>query len=607
MTKVWISLMALLIFTAISAHAGEGKSSKELVARPMISLAAGNSGIFDRQTLDFIGAHAGLARLNIPVKGHPPGTMSYSEIVSRLHAENPDLQILLYTWGFMWTSGGHTIAHDIGKGYPEQLKADSALETRHKAPASRRRHFFIANPQSKGYREHFRHWIIGRIKHYLKLTGANGIMLDAVHRTPGFIAKKCRQNAPACKKYHSGVQSFLRSLSKAIKPGKVFFNGLWNRTPGQLDNQLKLLPFADGAIIEFFGRNRDRSVSPFSKGIAPFLKIIAAHPGKAFMVNGRGSPKYTSYRADYSWQRYLYAAYLLVGGPRTYFHYNSGFTVPARGRANGMAWYADWDLPLGAPLGPYVKKNGLYIRQFARALVLLVPSDGVSASYSLDGRWYTPEGKALSGTIKVAPGQGLLLSRSKPQLAKGTRIDFEDEEPPGSGWQGAGIKTTPTADHYLALSSLPQAQTWRHDLMLDFKHSLDAPRCVHLKLRSHDKDLRVFLVAAVDDKRARDEQAVVELVHEGSDEVSRRAPAIRFRNRRPYGKMPYIVSSVLPQPDGDWHNVDVCANSVFGKQKRYQFKQWQYARIKGGLDMAYVHVSDRTSDVHTGNNKAAGI
>lgn len=576
-------LIILMFLVCVPACAAKMPTSHKPIGKPEMKLTSGNSGIFDLQTMDFIANHAGIVALNVPLEGHPDGAPSFAAIVARLHAVNPELPVLMYAHGTLWTNSGHTIGHTLGIGYEHLGSGLLPSKYRENPRSINNRALYYGNPAN----ESFRKWVIGRVKHYLDVTGADGVNMDNMFRTPGWLRKYCKRQKPICNAYQGGMQKYLMEMQKAIAPKLVFFNGLWNAWPGLLATQMKLLPFADGAFIEFFGRRKNKPIPPFSHGIAPYLEIIAANPEKRFLVNGRGTKvKYRSYEADYLWQRYLYAAYLLVAGPRTHFHYNVMFTVPSLGRASGMAWYADWDIPLGVPLGPYSNQSGLYSRRFADALVLLVPADaGHAEKYRLQGEWYTPEGTMVSDNLTVEPGEAYLLTRNRRE-SKPITIAFSGKKPVGTNWQGASIEKALGSGSYLALKELPAAEAWRHDLMLDFNHSLAAPGCVDLRLRSEDKSLRFLLVAAVNDAKSMAERVVIEFSAGGGNARHGRMPAVWFRDARSHNRrMPYLEAHTSLPVDGKWHETSLCADAVFSDQSRYSFAQWKYVRILGAVDI----------------------
>ncbi|MGH8273559.1 MAG: putative glycoside hydrolase [Gammaproteobacteria bacterium] len=549
-------------------------------------IGTAHNGIFDRQVRQYIGEYAGLVVLNADMKGPGP-SYGYKAIVSGIHAVNPTLPVLLYGWGTRWVKNAQ-IGSALGAGYKD-LGTNLLRTSSGKLRTTKNGRYYFGNIADAEYRI----WYLRRVRSYLKRTGTDGIALDSMNRTPGFIQSSCSRNPGRCESYRRGVESLLEQIGKAIHPRPVIFNGLWNARPGLLADQEKLLPYAAGAAIEFFGRNPHRRIPPFAEGIRSYLNIIAAHPGKIFLVFGRGALGYAGYREDYLWQQYLYCAYLLVAGPNTHFHYHTTFQVPSVGRANGIAWYADWNAPIGVPTGPYKKKGALYIRKFTQGLVLLVPRGGKPTPYQLDSRWYTPEGIMVSGKVTVKPGKALLLSHAKPGT-QGVSINFGGKQPSGSDWPAAQIKSAKNIGTHLALTALPSAQEWQHDLMLDPVHALNAPRCMHFELRTSDNSLKLLFVAAIDDSRQESEEAVVRLITPAG-KLGKPGTSVRhvIRFRVPgtkKDKAPYITYKTALQPDGKWHEIDLCADSVFSGQNRYTFDQWKYVRILGATDLGPIRL-----------------
>ena len=185
-------------------------------------------------------------------------------------------------------------------------------------------------------------------------------------------------------------------------------------------DQERLLAFAPGASIEFFGLN-DRTTRPptFAANILPYLDAIGRHDDRTFLVFGRGprgSARYTTYEEDWLWQRYLYCAYLLAAGPNTRWKQHAGFLAsPPGGRAGGLDVYTDALHDIGSARGDYALDDGVYRRAFERGVVLVLPAESRRPKAVSIGRpMFTPEGASVSGRITIRPGEGHLLLRRRP-------------------------------------------------------------------------------------------------------------------------------------------------------------------------------------------------
>jgi hypothetical protein len=118
---------------------------------------------------------------------------------------------------------------------------------------------------------------------------------------------------------------------------------------------------------------------------------------------------------------WMFANYLLIRGDKTYIT-----IVPRR----GLVYYdgAEYYLPIGAPAGPPVERDGVYTREYQHGLVAVNP-DAVPRPLPLGSASYVDikgavasggqlvsggqlfNGRVMSGTVTVPPASGLVLLR----------------------------------------------------------------------------------------------------------------------------------------------------------------------------------------------------
>jgi hypothetical protein len=383
-------------------------------------------------------------------------------------------------------------------------------------------------------------------------------------------------------------------LSELRNPGSrpfVLFNGFWNFHPGMMEDQAKLLPYADAAAVEFFGYQGQKGSLPFGSGILPYLKVVAAHPNKVFVVFGRGPTSYVDYETDYLWQRYLYCAYLLAAGPNTYFKYNATFQAPAYpGRSGGVTTYADWEIVLGPSLAPFSARDGVYSREFRNGIVVVAPFGGRAATYVLPRTFYTPEGDRLVGRVELKPGTGLILLNQKPPAPAPIRYLLGSDPSPLASSQGA-LQVRDGDQTFLRLTDLRQSGDWEHDLMLDPIRTLHPRRTLRLRVRSRTADAKLQLVAEVDDA---EHQRRFVLIEATAQQTSSKSPntvtETWFRSSASRWAFPYVRSPVQLSTTGQWQDITIDGSEILRRTGRFTFARWWYVRPRGAMDIEIIEI-----------------
>jgi hypothetical protein len=549
------------------------------------------NGVFDEPTLRLIASRSGVFVLNAPL-GSETGSYDYQTVVKRLRILRPDLPVLLYAWANQLLDS-RRVGSAIVTGYRE--RSDLLLrDTAGRVLSGHRDSVFGDLTQEK-----YRKWILNRIHDMIRQTGTTGVALDNAIRTPSKrplrLAKICRQKSKFCKQYAQGMDRLFASMRTAIAPRKLFYNGLWTLEQGLLEDQQKLLKNADGVEIEYFGMNPRRGSARFETDILPYLRAIERNPSKTILVYGRGPWSYNSYMEDILWQRYLYCAYLLAAGPKTYFKYHSSFQMPAhRGRSGGLDIYADWGLDIGQPLDGYRQKGDLYIREFTKALVLLVPTGKIRHQYLLPRPFYTVEGEKKLGLINIEPGEGLLLLKSESEIRKHFARDFEDQDSPFNSWRRAAVVKEKKSNRFLRLKRTAPEQQWEHDVMIDPERCLLKRSKLTIRVRTKDPKGKLMMVAEVDDDQKKHMRAIVVFSsNKRKPDVLSEGPTIHFRMQNRKKELPYVYPKLAITADGTWHQLEIDGDLIFRKYKRYRFCRWVFMRIIGDMDVDDINVQTK--------------
>lgn len=555
-------------------------------------IGTSQNNVFDEQTLRFIADRAGMVILNATLQG-PASAYNYLALVQRLHELQPGLPVLSYTWATRWHDTNR-IGTETLAGYPD-LGSLLVHNPKGRVIQLQQGKVFFGDVRQ----EKFRTWMVNQIQKMLKKTGTDGVALDIAIRSPKYtpkpLAELCERDPKFCLAYAQGMDALFSSLQTRLHPKIILYNGLWSLNEGMLEDQQKLLKHADAVAIEYFGMHPERGVPSFDKGVLPYIEILRTTLDKVFLVFGRGPWRYTDYREDYLWQRYLYCTYLLGAASNTLFKYHASFQIPAHaGRSGGLDVYRDWDLDLGNSLSSYQQHDGVYLRPFSKALVLVVPHDSTEKKYSLPHPMYTPEGERVEGTIVIRPGQGLLLLANAPQLPESVQVDFESSQTFNS-WQWAEIRSK-AGKQFLHLNRTPEGREWEHDLLLEPIRSLHAKPIVQIRLRTVDSNTKLLFIAEVDDQKQEYTQVVIEVGSKAkpSQGISL-GQGIPFRITNTRDKLPYVTTEEADfKTDGQWYTITLDAERILGKEKRYAFRRWEYMRIIGTLDIAGIEILSKS-------------
>lgn len=529
-------------------------------------LGVSNNEILTPSMIDWIDQRASAVVLNAEQKGPDP-YFDYGAVVRRFKQRAPRLPVLLYGWAHMahrrGRVGGRTF--DTVRRTPGWLlkrPTGEAAVLKDKQAQDAHAQIDITSP---GYREYLPREVGDAVTRF----GTDGVAFDSFrrdfrgpHQTPEMFAK----GPDLERRWPAASEGMLADVKRRVGKDKlVIYNGLWAVWDGLLESQEKLLPFADGATVEFFGYDAREPptghASEFDRYVLRILKAMKAHADKVFLVFGRSRRHvYLGYTEDYLTQRYDLASYLLGMTPLSTFSYHSHFqTVLMKpDRTDGLSYYADFDLDIGDPVGDMALVDGVYQRRFARALVAVAPAWKGPRKLRLDREYYTPEGASVRGTIDLPEGTGLLLLTARPSAPPRQILidDFENGDP--GEWhfpvRDGGTRVAIEAkNRYLRAEVAPDALQPYHERRIQPIRLLSPTYDrVSFRIRSSDPASAVLLRLEVDDSTPVPADQTPD-VATGDDDVGAdpNDPAAtarpRGRRRGPGGPRPFAVIVVTPE------------------------------------------------------------
>ena len=105
---------------------------------------------------------------------------------------------------------------------------------------------------------------------------------------------------------------------------------------------------------------------------------------------------------------YTYCSWLLIQKPGKSFYHatrgEGGYTAPE------IAWYDEYDLPIGNPLSDRYQKNNCWIRDYTNAKIIVNPGD-MTLTIIVDeqNHWLDWANKKAVKTIEMPPRSGRIL------------------------------------------------------------------------------------------------------------------------------------------------------------------------------------------------------
>lgn len=564
---LWLAAGAALSFSSVVAAAGT-----------VYWAAPQNNMTFDGQVTEEVGTTASLVILRAEIE-HPSPTYGFTGIVKRLKVAG-NAPVLAYGFVTRLPTAGRS-----EQGILEGLDPGKPLHEL-EGPGKLRTHLLDMTDPA------LRQRIASRYVQAVKELGVDGFAIDRANRTPDgppVITRRCQREKGFCEGYGAGMDAMFAELRRTLgRDAVIAYNGLNNAREGELADQARLLTHTNAAAIEYFGMDPRETTSAFSRDILPYLRQMQAMPAdRGVLAFGRGHWHYTDYLDDYRWQRYLYASFLLAARDADMFKYHASFQVPAhQGRTGGLDRFADWRVDLGAPRGGAAVRGGLWVREFARGMVLVAPDDGRGGTLQLAAPRVTPEGKRFEGSVGLEPGTGLILLDQVPQaLRRASRRVIPAQVMAGWGWSSAALASRPDGRQALHLQPLAPRMTGEHDVLLDGERSLTPYLRLEIDARLGGGVGGILAVAEVDDRQGRADKVVFDIGRGGEGSV-RSGPPVPFR-------------STVPKDSRDtWPWITVARGAQSGPVELdggqlldgtgYRFRRWSHVRLQGPVDVAEI-------------------
>ena len=265
--------------------------------------------------------------------------------------------------------------------------------------------YYHMNPASSGWRQFAR----SRMENHLQANGFDGIFLDNVSLSITKVQKQLTnsnnvvQEFSSSSSYRSAWTGYLSYLSNRLRTNG---NLLWANLiadPNDGTNWDAYMTHLDGGMNEAWATgysSNGLAADKWENNLQQADRTINA--GKGFLALGQGS------RSDSARQRFHLASYLLIDQPDrpVFLRYGKD------GDYDEFWWYSNYDLELGAPLGPRYQEGSSWKRDFQCGSVSVNPSTrsanisssscsgggGTNPSFSVTG---LADNQTVSGSIDV--------------------------------------------------------------------------------------------------------------------------------------------------------------------------------------------------------------
>jgi len=220
--------------------------------------------------------------------------------------------------------------------------------------------FYLMDPLNRGWQDFF----IERVRQVQSDPNWGGVFLDNVEVSLSFREQDDEIPAkyPTDAQYLAATQGFLKYMyTSYFQPnGKLLFANIVARKD---DTQfVSYLDYLDGAMHEGWSIDNPKRWRPASTWEQQMtLAEQAQAKGKFIILVGQGT------QGDNELQRFAFASYLLVANGKAAFRY-------ANSSAYRNAWlYDNYNIDLGAPLGPRYLSGKTWRRDFTRGSVTVNP------------------------------------------------------------------------------------------------------------------------------------------------------------------------------------------------------------------------------------------
>lgn len=307
-----------------------------------------------------------LARFDLLLVARTPGS------VAALRAANPKVRILANVNPYFALGAGLWPDHAQD---PEVVRPDWVLRDAKGAPIRYRGPLYpgmdeahlptLMDPTHREWRGHFLTTVLGLVT----AEGLDGVFLDTLTASYPEFARTA-EGAPSRgfepEAWSRAAQDLLAATRAGLpRGGVVVWNGL-SLAPGTSgDGDLALLAGSDGACYEAFGiawpLDHDAATKRwyFTHAIRTAM-VQARSLGKLFLL------QVTCDETDAEVRLYALCAFLLERYDGAYFWLSRTESEPR--------WFPEWSTRLGAALGDAHERDGLWVREFEHARVLVNPA-----------------------------------------------------------------------------------------------------------------------------------------------------------------------------------------------------------------------------------------
>ena len=314
-----------------------------------------------------------------------------------LKAANPALKVLQYKNLSAISSLGDGPEYSSGVGRP-QARPEWLLKDSGGRPFTFWNYdwMWAADIGARGYQDAWAENVIAD----LEGDGWDGVFLDDAnysikyHFDQDEVAKY-----PTASQYGAAMRSMLANVGPRIRgAGKLAFaNVQWAEYSSQANDWMQ---FLDGGMDEVFvkwGRSPHEGYADLGRWSIQLANVKeAARRGKAMLAVTQST------NGDRDAARFGWATALLAGEGNVHFALHGDYT--------SENWFPEYDIELGAPLGPESSdRSGVHRRVFASGLVLVNPT---SSPQTVEfGGLYSGSGLTAATSARMAPHSGLILSR----------------------------------------------------------------------------------------------------------------------------------------------------------------------------------------------------
>jgi len=378
---------------ATRQHKGLGKKSINIVGQIL------NEKDISASSLSFIGQHFDLVLTMFPFK----------HVSDALRRENPDIKILLFNNPYFafgekfWESS---------RG-PEKITPDWILQDKdgktipYGGPTYEGMDIDQSNiPLMDIRNKNWRHYFASQTRKHIIEGGLDGVFIDTMsEEIPPFALTQDNNfpNGYSAERWRQANYDLLNEIKTQLQGTKtvIYYNGLSNPPGLKGGTQNKgFMDITDGTAIEAFSIYL--SIDSSDKAKRWYLEKLILQDMQTVVDRQKGLVVEAYGETDNLEHRiFALSSFLLLQNEKTYFYYT------VRSEAGALKWRAEWDIDLGAPLGKYLKKDNLLMREFENGKIY------VNAGYSttqiiLDQGYKNIQGKQIN-KLTLQPLTGYII------------------------------------------------------------------------------------------------------------------------------------------------------------------------------------------------------